>query len=103
MIPYFFLLFTIVAVIFSLSLGLNIDPTYNFIWLLLLSVFNCLLGGMSLGTILGVMLPDMETANLALPLVGLPLVMLSGAFVSIRSLLWPLFLLSYLSPVRFVY
>jgi len=103
MIPYFSLFFGFITLSFIFSLGLHIDPAANFIWIIVLCVFNGLLGGMAMGVILGVMLPNLETVSLALPIVGLPLVMLTGAFVSVKSLIWPLFILSYLSPVRFVY
>ena len=68
-------------------------------WHWMLSVFNALFGGMALGTVLGVLLPDINTINTTLPLIGLPLTLLGGSFVTVKSLIWPLFLLSYLSPV----
>ena len=69
----------------------------------MLSVFNALFGGMALGTVLGVLLPNIKEINNSLPMVALPLTLLGGAFVSIRSLPWILFILSYFSPIRFVY
>jgi ABC-type multidrug transport system permease subunit len=73
------------------------------VWSILLSVFNCLLGGMALGTILSVIMPSLESVNLILPIVASPLVMLMGSFVSVKSLNWVLFLFSFLSPVKYVY
>ncbi len=103
MLPYFFLVFSILTVLFTLGLRLNVDPASNIIWLWLLSVFNSLFGGMALGTVLGVLLPSIKEINNSLPMVALPLTLLGGAFVSVRSLNWLLFVLSYLSPIRFTY
>ena len=75
----------------------------NLLWVWSFSVFNAFLSGMAIGSILGVLLPDLRSINSAMPLVALPLVLVGGSFVTVRSLIWPLFLISYISPVRFVF
>lgn len=58
---------------------------------------------MALGSVLGVMLPDLRSINSAISLFALPAVSICGAYATVKSLVWPLFLLSYLSPIRFAF
>ena len=69
----------------------------------MLTTFNALFGGLALGSVLGVLMPDLKTINTMIPMVALPIVLLGGSFASVKSFIWPLFLISYLSPVRFTF
>ena len=92
-------IFSIVVLIFYFGNGMNQDPSTNIFWVYAFTILNALLAGMALGSVMGVIMPNLKTINAAMPLFALPLVLVSGSFVTVRSLIWPLFLFSYLSPV----
>ncbi len=103
LLPIFSTLFSFTTVLYYFGNGMNNEPKSNFFWVWAFSVFNAFVSGMALGSVLGVLMPDLRSINSAMPVFSMPLVLVSGAFVTIKSLIWPLFLFSYLSPVRFVF
>jgi len=55
----------------------------NLLWVWLFSVFVSFLSGMAIGSILGVLLPDLRSINSAMPIVALPIVLVGGSFVTV--------------------
>ena len=103
LLPLFMFIFIFSTLLFYFGNGMNDEPGTNLLWVMAFCVCNALLSGMALGSVLGVVLPNLKAINSAMPIFAMPLVLTCGAFVTVRSLIWPLFLFSYLSPVRFVF
>lgn len=67
LIPFFLLVFGITSLLFFFGNRLNTYPSLikNLTWFELFSVFNGLLSGMALGSVLGVVMPDLKAINTA--------------------------------------
>lgn len=102
-IPMFTILFLIVAVSLYFINGLNNEPSTNILWGLALTVGTGMLCGLAVGSMAGVIAPDLKTVSAVVPMITLPNMLVAGSFVTVRSLTWPLFLLSYITPVRFIF
>lgn len=102
-IPPFVIIFLVLSIAIFYFNGLNSDPKTNVLWMLAFTVFNGLLCGLAMGSMAGVIAPDLKTLSAINPLVTLPNMLVAGSFVTVRSLTWPLFLMSYLTPVRFIF
>lgn len=102
-IPLFSLLFIVISIILFYLNKLNGDPWTNILWALGFTVGNGLISGLAVGSMVGVLAPNLKTVSAISPLITLPNMLVIGSFVSVRSLTWPLFLLSYMTPVRFIF
>lgn len=102
-IPLFFWLFTIIGIALFYLNGLNRVPFTNLLWSYAFTIGNSYVFGLASGSVTGVFAPNLKTIASINPLLTLPNMLLAGSFVSARTLTWPLFLLSYLTPIRFIF
>lgn len=102
-IPLFTILFIIISIGMYYINRLNSDPSTNILWVLAFTVGNSLLCGLAVGSVAGVLSPNLKTVSSIMPMITLPNMLVAGSFVSVRSLTWPLFLISYMTPIRFIF
>lgn len=76
-------IFIITTFLFYFGNGMNNEPSTNLIWIILFCVFNALFSGMALGSVLGVIFPNLKAINSAMTIFSMPLVLVCGAFVTV--------------------
>ncbi len=100
-IPFFLVIFTCLSLVFFFLNGLNDDPISNYAWFWYFTVIGNYLGGAALGNFIGVIAKRKEDINTIIPLVALPLFAISGFFVAVKSMTWPLRILSFISILTY--
>ncbi len=101
--PFFIFIHTLIAIMLFYGVGLNDNPSMNVFWFWYFLNFGTYFAGSAIGSIVGVLMPDQTAITTSIPIFAIPMVLLSGAFASVKNMIWPLFLLSYLDPLRFVF
>lgn len=92
---------SVVAIYFATQL--NNDPHTNLGWYLLLSYLGAFIGGGSIGLLLGILADKLEDVGALFPVFILPQFIVAGFFANVKNMTWPLYLLSFISPIRFTF
>ena len=83
--------------------GLNNDPNTNLLWQLAYSYIGAFIGGGGLGLILGIVANKIEDVGALFPVFILPQFIVAGFFANVKNMTWPLYILSFISPIRFTF
>ena len=101
--PFFIINFTISFVILYFSVRLNNDPAINFLWYWLFIFLGSFLGGGAFGMLMGVIAQRIETLGALVPALVLPQLVVAGYFAAVETMVWPLYIYSFVSPARYTF
>lgn len=99
--PLFFVNVTVSLVIIYFSVRLNNDPGTNFLWYWAFSFIGSFLGGGAFGMILGVASESIDELGTLAPSILLPQLVVAGYFANVRTMTWPLYIFSFITPARY--
>ncbi len=102
-VPFYLVNVTIAIVIYFYAFELNNNFPGNLAWIWAMYMFIGWMGGAAIGMFISMIVNSVEDTGPFLPLVVLPQVVIAGFFANIKTIGWPLFLFSYITPVKFAY
>jgi ABC-type multidrug transport system ATPase subunit len=102
-IPYFFVCISLGSVVMFYVMGLNNNLPSNFFWFFGFLFVGSFIGGLTLGMFVAVSVSRLELIAPMTSILTIPVFLVSGFFANIKTISWPLFLYSYISPLRFIF
>lgn len=102
-IPFYLVNITLSVIIYFFVFGLNNNFSENLAWIWAIFFFVGFMGGSAIGMLMTMMVNKIEDTGPVTPLMIIPQIVVAGFFASIKTITWPLFILSFISPARFAY
>ena len=100
--PFLILMSTITGIAEFFIFNLNFTPQISLLWYWAFSMV-AILAGTSMGLLISAMADKFEDMGALMPIIVLPMALVSGFFANILTITWPLRIYSYLSPIRFIF
>jgi ABC-type multidrug transport system ATPase subunit/ABC-type multidrug transport system permease subunit len=102
-IPFYICMQIGACAIYFYATDLNNDEFVQFLWFNGFVVFGSFLGGIALGTLVGVIVPKIENIGAAIPIIALPMFLVAGFLAAVKTMAWPLRIFSFISPLRYAF
>lgn len=99
--PFYLVLNLASAAIYFYATDLNNENVSLFLWFCGFVLFGSFLGGVSLGTFVGVFVSKIENIGAAIPIIALPMFLVAGFLAAVKTMAWPLRIFSFISPLRY--
>ena len=101
-VPYWIVIYLGWAVSMFFLFGLNDDHQTNLIWFISLILLG-MIAGVGVGILISAVGDDLGQVTSLSPVITLMFLILSGFFIDVYSMTWPIRIMSYISPIRYLY
>ena len=101
-VPFFCIATTITGIAEFFIFKLNFDPQVSLLWFWAFGIV-AYGAGSSFGLLISAVADKFADMGALMPIVVLPMILVSGFFANILTITWPLRIYSYLSPIRFIF
>lgn len=100
--PFYLIVWCIMSIVYFFVFRLNQIPMTNLLWYIAFINVSNLAGG-SFGMLLSALAEKYNDISALMPLVVMPMNVVSGFFANVLTITWPLRILSYVAPTRFAF
>ena len=99
--PFYIILNLGSIAIYFYATDLNNAVFNQFLWFCGFVLFGSFLGGIAVGTLVGVFVAKIENIGAAIPIIALPMFLVAGFLAAVKTMSWPLRIFSFISPLRY--
>jgi len=101
--PFYLINISIGLIIYFYVFGLNNNFQENLAWIWAIFFFVGFLGGSAIGMLITMIVNTIEDTGPVQPLLLIPHIVVAGFFANVKTITWPLFIFSFISPTRFAF